>query len=117
MGTKYRPRCTWTAEEKEAWVADWEKSGQTLSEFARQNDLPSPTLSLWVRQLRGPSSGTSEAGPLVEITAPAAEPVVHAEPVRPATAANVIARLRLADGTAIEVLDAAVLVPLIRSLR
>lgn len=48
MGTKYRPRCTWTVEEKGAWVADWEKSGQTLSEFCRLNDLSGPTLN-WNR--------------------------------------------------------------------
>jgi transposase-like protein len=47
-------------------LALFEKSGQSVSEFCRANDLAPPTLSLWRQQQAGTSAGT-EGGELVEI--------------------------------------------------
>lgn len=112
-GLKTRQRCSWTAEEKSAWVAEWEKSGETLSEFSRQNDLPLATLSLWLKQLRGPTAGTSEAGGFVEIPAPVASGNATAGAVRECV------RVRIADRLELEVpvgADAAWVAQLVRTL-
>jgi transposase-like protein len=118
-GVKTRQRCNWTAEEKAAWVAEWEKSGETMSEFSRQNDLPSATFNLWVRQFRGPTIGTSEAGALVEL--PIAAPADLAVSAGTATTEPVvIARIRLPSGAIVEFtagMELAVLAQLIRSLQ
>src|ERR1700683_1825376 len=65
-----RARVTWSAEERVDWVRMFERSGKSLADFCRENDLPDATLSLWRRQLRGPEPATEES-PLVEVTMPA----------------------------------------------
>jgi transposase-like protein len=110
-GLKTRQRCSWTAEERAAWVSDWEKSGETLTEFCRQNDLPAASLSLWAKQLRGPTTGTSEPGAFVEIPAPS-------EPA-PRPIARDCVTLRLADRLALEIpvgADAAWVAQLVKTL-
>jgi transposase-like protein len=92
-----RPRMTWTLGEKEQWVADFERSGQTLTEFSRVNDLPAASLTAWVRQLRGPGTGTTDAGGFVEVPLDPPSPA----PAAPTSAAAVT--IRLADGTQLDV--------------
>ena len=48
-------------------MALFEKSGQSVSDFCRANDLAPSTLSLWRQQQAGTSAG-SEGGELVEIS-------------------------------------------------
>jgi len=47
---KPRTRVNWTPAERSKWLALFEKSGRSVSEFCRANDLPPPTLSLWGSQ-------------------------------------------------------------------
>jgi transposase-like protein len=63
---KPRTRVNWTPAERAEWLAMYEKSGQSVSEFCRANDLPPATLSLWRSQSQGSGSNTEEGG-LVEI--------------------------------------------------
>ena len=65
--TKPRTRVNWTPAERAEWLAMYEKSGQSVSEFCRANDLPPATLSLWRQSQAGTSAGT-EGGELVEIS-------------------------------------------------
>lgn len=67
VATKPRTRVNWTPAERAEWLALFEKSGQTVSEFCRANDLPPATLSLWRQSQVGPSAGP-EGGELVEIS-------------------------------------------------
>jgi transposase-like protein len=68
--TKPRTRVNWTPAERVEWLALFERSGQSVSEFCRANDLPSATLSLW-RQQQAAASGGADGGELVEIDAAA----------------------------------------------
>ena len=65
--TKPRTRVNWTPAERSEWLALFEKSGQSVNEFCRANDLPPATLSLWRQSQAGTSAGT-EGGELVEIS-------------------------------------------------
>lgn len=65
--TKPRTRVNWTPAERSEWLALFEKSGQSVSEFCRANDLPPATLSLWRQSQAGTSAG-AEGGELVEIS-------------------------------------------------
>ena len=65
--TKPRTRVNWTPAERSEWLALFEKSGQSVSEFCRANDLPPATLSLWRQNQAGTSAGT-EGGEIVEIS-------------------------------------------------
>jgi transposase-like protein len=67
VATKPRTRVNWTPAERAEWLALFEKSGQSVSEFCRANDLPPATLSLWRQSQAEPSAG-SEGGELVEIS-------------------------------------------------
>jgi transposase-like protein len=67
---KPRTRVNWTAAERAEWLAMFEKSGQSVSEFCRTNDLPPATLSLWRNQQKG-DTRTDDEGGLVEIPAAA----------------------------------------------
>ena len=67
VATKPRTRVNWTPAERAEWLALFEKSGQSVSEFCRANDLPPATLSLWRQSQAGPSTGP-EGGELVEIS-------------------------------------------------
>jgi len=64
--TKSRTRVNWTPAERAEWLAMYEKSGQSVSEFCRANDLPPATLSLWRSQQQS-GGGGAEDGALVEI--------------------------------------------------
>jgi len=70
---KPRTRVNWTATEKADWLALYEKSGQSVSEFCRTNDLPTATLSAWRSQQKtGVIVGADdEPSTLVEIPAAA----------------------------------------------
>jgi transposase-like protein len=65
---KPRTRVNWTPAERSEWLALFGKSGQSVSEFCRTNDLPPATLSLWCSQQKG-EIGTNDVGGLVEIPA------------------------------------------------
>ena len=67
VATKPRTRVNWTPAERAEWLALFEKSGQSVSEFCRANDLPPATLSLW-RQSQAGTSTRPESGELVEIS-------------------------------------------------
>ena len=92
---KPRTRVNWTAAEKADWLALYEKSGQSVSEFCRTNDLPPATLSAWRSQQKtGVTVGADdEPSTLVEI--PAASLV--------GGRLNAVVRMRLPSGVRIEV--------------
>ena len=75
--TKPRTRVQWSATERAEWLAMFEKSGQSVSEFCRANDLPPATLSLWRSQQSGGATGAGPDG-IVEIPAAAVEAHVNA---------------------------------------
>jgi transposase-like protein len=64
--TKPRTRVNWTPAERSEWLALFEKSGQSVNEFCRANDLPPATLSLWRSQQPSGAVHTEDSG-LVEI--------------------------------------------------
>jgi transposase-like protein len=64
-----RQRMNWSPEERVDWVRMLERSGQSVAEFCRANDLPEATLSLWRSKLRGPETPVDES-PLVEVPLP-----------------------------------------------
>jgi len=43
ISTKVRTRVNWTPAERAQWLSLFEKSGQSVSEFCRANDLPPAT--------------------------------------------------------------------------
>lgn len=43
---KPRTRISWSAEEKREWSSLFDRSGKSVAEFCRDNDLPPATLSL-----------------------------------------------------------------------
>ena len=71
----------------------FEKSGQTVSEFCRVNDLPPATLSLW-RQQQTAACTANEGGELVEIESSA---------VLAATGPKPLVTIRVRGDIAIEV--------------
>lgn len=64
--TKPRTRLNWTPAERAEWLALFEKSGQSVTEFCRANDLPLATLSLW-RQQQAVAGTVTMGDELVEI--------------------------------------------------
>jgi transposase-like protein len=70
---KPRTRVNWTAAEKADWLALYEESGQSVSEFCRTNDLPPATLSAWRSQQKGDAGSPigDESGALIEVSAAA----------------------------------------------
>jgi transposase-like protein len=64
--TKLRTRVNWTPAERSEWLALFDKSGQSVSEFCRANDLAPVTLSLWRSQQQSGAANTEDSG-LVEI--------------------------------------------------
>jgi transposase-like protein len=92
LSTPKRARVTWSTEERADWVRMFEKSGKSLTDFCRENDLPDATMSLWRRQLRGAEPAIEEP-PLVEVTMPMTNLLVN----RPAL------RARLPGGIELEV--------------
>src|SRR5258708_22095166 len=65
--TKPRTRVIWTPAERAEWLALFEKSGQSVSEFCRANDLAPATLPLW-RQSQAGTSARAGGGEFVEIS-------------------------------------------------
>jgi transposase-like protein len=63
---KSRTRVNWTPAERAEWLALFEKSNQSVSEFCRANDLPPATLSLWRSQQPSAAANTEDGG-LLEI--------------------------------------------------
>jgi transposase-like protein len=78
-----RARVTWSAEERVDWVRMFEKSGKSVSDFCRENDLPPATLSLWRSQLRGPDTSVEESAlvevPLPPVSVPTTSPALRAK--------------------------------------
>jgi transposase-like protein len=80
--TPRRTRCVWSPAERAEWLALFERSGKSPSEFCRENDLAEATLSLWRRQQRHGEEGAAEDGGFVEIpVARLSAPVEHTEGV------------------------------------
>ena len=81
--TQKRQRVTWSADERVDWVRLFEKSGKSVSDFCRENDLPPATLSLWRSQLRGPETSVEESAlvevPLPPVDAPPRSPALRAK--------------------------------------
>ena len=50
--TKSRTRCSWSVSERAEWLKLLDESGQSVSAFCRDNDLPESSVSLWRRQQR-----------------------------------------------------------------
>jgi transposase-like protein len=67
IAKKPKTRVNWTPAERSEWLALFEKSGRSVSELCRANDLPPAALSLWRQSQAGTSPGT-EGGELVEIS-------------------------------------------------
>jgi len=63
--TKPRTRMMWSVAERAEWLALYERSGQSVAEFCRHNDLSPATLYFWLRQQQGAAS--DENGALVEV--------------------------------------------------
>jgi transposase-like protein len=99
--TAKRQRVTWSTQERIDWVRMFNKSGKSMSEFCRENDLPEATLALWRKQLRGPDS--AETGALVQIST---TPLQSMAPTAP-PADGVALRVRLPCGTELEVASGA----------
>jgi transposase-like protein len=116
--SKSRTRCNWSAEERAEWIGLFEESGQTATEFCRQNDLPVATLSWWRSQLRGDPSGASDGGELIELPQSSiSEAAARVDSKVPARDSNAIT-LRI-DGVELTVpagTDIAWLTDLIRAL-
>lgn len=112
---KPRTRCHWTPEERAEWVALFECSGQSLSQFCRENDLPVPRLSAWRAQLRTPAEEEQASG-FVEVPAEtvnaAVETSTHTSPAAPLQLRVGAVELSVAAGT-----DPAWLAALVRSLQ
>ena len=87
--TKPGTRVNWSPAERSEWLALFEKSGQSVSEFCRANDLPPATLSLWRQSQAGTSAGT-KGGEIMEIS-PAA--------LTSAIGPRATVTIRLPDGT------------------
>lgn len=110
---KPRTRCSWSPEERAEWVALFEHSGQSLSQFCRDNDLPVPTLSAWRAQLREPATEEDTGFIEVPLTQVAAVATAPAQRVSPSIQLRIGAvELSVAAGT-----DPAWLATLIRSLQ
>lgn len=76
---KPQTRCRWTPEERAEWVALFEASGQTVSQFCRENDLPVPTLSAWRTQQRTPAEDDQDGG-FIEVPAETIEAAASSTP-------------------------------------
>ena len=68
---KSRTRCSWSLAERAEWLKLLEESGQSLSAFCRENDLPESSVSLWRRQQRERDSEIGE-NEFVEVALPSA---------------------------------------------
>lgn len=93
ISTKPRTRVNWTPAERAEWLALFEKSGQSVTEFCRSNGLPSATLSLW-RQQQAAAGTTADGGELVEI---------ESSTLLAATGVKYLVTIRVPGGIAIDV--------------
>lgn len=59
-----------SAEERRRWVGMYERSGQTLKAFCIENGLALSTLTLWLRQVRGPATRRRSLGAMIEVAMP-----------------------------------------------
>jgi len=115
-GTAKRQRVTWSAEERVDWVRMFEKSGQSVGEFCRTNDLPEATLALWRKQLRGPET-TAEESPFVEVPPAKLSAAVEADKIVPVGG---VITVRLPGAVSLEVVagtDVAWLAGVVRALQ
>jgi transposase-like protein len=88
---KPRPRVNWTAQERAEWLALFGKSGQTVVEFCRENELSKTTLSYWLRRERTSQRAQSA---LVELPASIVSTVA---------AAGGAVKMHLAGGARVEI--------------
>ena len=108
-----KTRARWTPEERAEWVRLLEQSGQGLSEFCRENDLPESTVSRWRKQLREPAAVASGENAFIEVELTSAPSVAAVTPASRVT-------LRLAGGVSLAVpvgTDPTWLAALVRQLR
>lgn len=105
-----RRRRQFSAEDRGRWIEEYERSGQSVRDFCRDNPLCQSSLSRWLRQSRTAAHGRRHEGSLVEVrVAPA--PVME-------SVANV--KVRLPGGVTMEVAsgtDAAWLAGVLRALQ
>jgi len=75
-----------SAEEQQRLLALFERSGQSLKQFCRENDVPLSSLTYWRSRARRSASGRS-AGVLVEVPPTVVRPAAprRAEPSSPGT--------------------------------
>lgn len=66
MTTK-RQRRQFSAEDRRRWVKLYERSGQSVREFCRDNAVCQSSLSRWLRQRRAGSDERGQEGSLVEV--------------------------------------------------
>lgn len=96
--TTTRPRRQFGAEDRERWIALYERSGKSVREFCHEDAagaMCQSSLSRWLREKRAAGDGEHRAGSLVEVRA---APAVTAD-------ATVAARVYLPGGVTIEVGD------------
>jgi len=107
MMTK-RQRRQFSAEDRGRWIEQYQRSGQSVREFCRDNALCQSSLSRWLRQRRAATQVRHHEGSLVEVrVAPVAD-----------SAASV--KVRLPGGVTMEVAsgtDAAWLAGVLRALQ
>jgi transposase-like protein len=93
---KPRTRVNWTAAERAEWLQLFSKSGQTVSEFCRANDLPPATLSLWRQQQAG---ANAQDGRLVEIPVSALPVAAASRPAAVSVRLPTGVKLQIVPGT------------------
>ena len=91
---KSHTRLKWSPAERAEWLELFHRSGQTVREFSRANDLPPATMSLWC-QKQAKAGEVAKVGSLVEI------PVSALKAAAPSTGAAV--GLRLCNGVRIKI--------------
>lgn len=65
--TTTRRRQQFTAEDRQRWTEQYERSGLSVRDFCRDHPLCQSSLSRWVRQRRTATHKPSEARSLVEV--------------------------------------------------
>ncbi len=109
MTTK-RQRRQFSAEDRGRWIEQYNRSGQSVRDFCRANELCQSSLSRWLRQRRAGSDERRQEGSLVEVrVAP-----------RPAAAPPASVKVCLPGGVTMEVAsgtEAAWLAGVLRALR
>jgi transposase-like protein len=59
-------RLQFSAEDRRQWIEQYERSGQSVRDFCRDNPLCQSSLSRWLRQRRAATDKLYQKGSLVE---------------------------------------------------